>query len=258
MVQLIATEQREAERLNTRTTDQPTAAESVPAVGSPVLSLRELQHEVGNALTPALGYVEFLLRRAPQWSDERDLRALKAIAGSLRRARRLVRRAGPDADNDTQPYDLGTLAEAVVCQMAPTRRPDVVLRRHVSEHDRALVGEWGADRVAQILANLLNNAAKYSIPGTPIRVDVRSAGPWAEIAVTDSGIGIEPGEIEAVFGGHRTEAARRWAEGSGIGLALSRRLAEAQGGSLTATSVPGRGSTFVLRLPHERHKEVVA
>ena len=253
MVQLIAPERRETTLAHTNSDGQPTAGDAAAVVGelAPTLrELRELEHEVGNALTPALGYVEFLLRRAPEWTDERDRRALTAIAGGLRRARWLVSRGRAGAS--PLPQDLGALVEAMVCQMPPARRGDAVVRRRESQSGqpvRLLVGEWDTDRVAQILANLLSNAAKYSAQGTPIHVDVDASGAWAEVAVTDCGIGIEPGDLEAVFGGHRTEAARRRAAGSGIGLSLSRRLAEMQGGSLTATSVPGCGSTFVLRLP---------
>jgi len=210
--------------------------------GTPELSGTELRHELGNAITPALGYAEFLLRRLPSNGDERERRALLAIVTGLRRATGLVapeRRVSP-------PCDLRTLVRAMACQVPPERSADVVVRWHT---DRALAGPWDSDHLAQVLANLLNNAAKYSAAGTPIELVVTADGDHAEISVRDQGIGIAPHNLHAVFEGYRTPAARRYAPGSGVGLDLSRRLVEAEGGSLSATSEPGRGSTFTLRLP---------
>ncbi|MFL5574443.1 MAG: ATP-binding protein [Gemmatimonadaceae bacterium] len=118
-------------------------------------------------------------------------------------------------------------------------------------------------RVRQILVNLLSNAVKFTEPGG--RVTMRCAageqpgpeatlagpGPWTSISVADTGIGIAPERLHAVFepfvqaeGGHtRTHG------GTGLGLAISRRLARLMGGELSATSKPGAGSTFTLWLP---------
>ncbi len=103
----------------------------------------------------------------------------------------------------------------------------------------------------QALVNLLHNAAKYSAPGTPIDVDVRRLGAtgWARVVVRDHGIGIDEEALEAIFAGHRTERACSTAPGSGIGLRLSRRLVEADGGLLWAMNLPDGGSAFYLELP---------
>ncbi len=107
-------------------------------------------------------------------------------------------------------------------------------------------------RVAQVLSNLLNNASKYTDPGGRIALDVRAQGDWLEFAVTDSGIGLEPGAIATVFAMFAQEhsAIDRSEGGLGIGLALAKGLVELHGGMITAASEgAGRGSRFVVRLP---------
>lgn len=107
-------------------------------------------------------------------------------------------------------------------------------------------------RIQQILENLLGNAIKYSPPEAPIEVEVASdeAQGIARLEVTDLGIGIEPGDVERIFEPfRRAERGRETAEGVGLGLWASRRIAEAHGGTIEVESVPGRGSTFRLVLP---------
>jgi CheY-like chemotaxis protein len=111
-----------------------------------------------------------------------------------------------------------------------------------------------ADRVrlAQVVSNLLNNAARYTAKGGAIRLEVRQEGAEAWVAVVDTGIGIEPALIERIFepfmqveGQHAGSSA-----GIGIGLALAKALVELHGGSIRAESEGlGKGSRFVVRLP---------
>ena len=111
-------------------------------------------------------------------------------------------------------------------------------------------------RLQQIVYNLLENAAKYSPVGAPVVVRTRNTTPeWIELSVVDAGFGIEPDDLERLFrpfaqGSRRGSGHRGAAAGLGLGLALSRRLAELLGGTLTAASDGvGRGATFTLRLP---------
>jgi PAS domain S-box-containing protein len=107
-------------------------------------------------------------------------------------------------------------------------------------------------RIAQVIANLLNNAAKYTPPRGHIRLSVQRGGNQAVITVTDSGVGIPPESLTDVFEmfsqvGRNMDRAQG---GLGIGLSLVRRLAEMHEGSVVVASEgPGKGSTFTLRLP---------
>jgi signal transduction histidine kinase/DNA-binding response OmpR family regulator len=107
-------------------------------------------------------------------------------------------------------------------------------------------------RLAQILANVLNNAAKYTDPGGEIRIDARRIGGVAEIAIRDNGSGISADALPHLFemfsrGDRSTRADHT---GLGIGLALARRLVEMHGGNISVRSEGlGQGSEFLVRLP---------
>ncbi len=108
-------------------------------------------------------------------------------------------------------------------------------------------------RLAQVVTNLLNNAAKYTDPGGQIRVIAGPEGGEAVVRVRDTGVGIPPEMLAKVFELFTqvdTSPARRVQGGLGIGLSLAKRLVEMHGGSVEARSDgPGTGSEFVVRLP---------
>ena len=110
-----------------------------------------------------------------------------------------------------------------------------------------------AQRLEQILGNLVENALRYTPGGGVIRLTADTDAGAVRIAVEDSGPGIPPDQLERIFERfYRLDAARTRAEGgSGLGLAIARKLAEAHGGSLTAENRPEGGSRFILRLPME-------
>ena len=121
------------------------------------------------------------------------------------------------------------------------------------------------DRVLQVVTNLLSNALKFSADGTTVTVKAgidadgpkspaREAERWVAIEVEDQGPGIPPEDLERIFG-EWVRASTRERRGMGIGLTLSRRLAEYMGGALTARSKVGTGSTFTLWVPHGRIPE---
>ncbi len=114
-------------------------------------------------------------------------------------------------------------------------------------------GQLHADetRVRQILTNLLSNAIKYNVPGGRVELEI---GPTTdgsiEVAVHDTGLGLSPDQAEALFQPfNRLGREGSGIEGSGIGLTLSRRLAELMGGDLSLRPRDGPGASFVLRLP---------
>lgn len=103
----------------------------------------------------------------------------------------------------------------------------------------------------QILLNLLSNALKFTPAGGTVTVQARSDAQGLEVSVSDTGIGIDPGDHEIIFeefrqlGGDYT----RKSEGTGLGLALTRKFVELHGGSVSVRSELGKGATFVVRLP---------
>jgi signal transduction histidine kinase len=105
--------------------------------------------------------------------------------------------------------------------------------------------------LGQLLDNLLENACKYSGPGTPIIIRAWCEPDAVALAVEDRGCGIPADDLSRVFDPfYRAEPARRLGRaGVGLGLAVARRIASAHAGTITAESVPGQGSLFVVRMP---------
>lgn len=106
-------------------------------------------------------------------------------------------------------------------------------------------------KTLQLLSIVLDNAIKYSSEGQEITMRLRQAGARAVIEIQDHGIGIDKSELENIFNRfYRTDKARSRKEGgTGLGLAIAKQIAEAHGGSITAESVKGRGTTVIITLP---------
>lgn len=127
--------------------------------------------------------------------------------------------------------------------------------RLVDRTGGALAGQWDRARLEQMLLNLLGNALKYAA-GCPVHVSLDRVADGAQITVQDSGPGISPEHAERIFGRFERAASIRHYGGLGLGLYLTRQLAEAHGGTISVQSSPGGGASFILRLPlHPRPPE---
>jgi signal transduction histidine kinase len=123
--------------------------------------------------------------------------------------------------------------------------------------DDSVGGMEGDERkVKQILFNLLSNAVKFTPSGGKVTLAARATEEQVVIAVHDTGIGIGADELDKIFEEFYQVGASRTQEGTGLGLALTRRLVELHGGQLTVESEPGVGSTFTVTMP--RHHPGVA
>lgn len=106
------------------------------------------------------------------------------------------------------------------------------------------------DMIAKVLVHLIENAAKYSPPDEPIFITAELEGPLLSVSVADRGDGIEPMEQSMIFSKfYRGQGQRFRTHGSGMGLAISKAIVEANGGSIRVTSQPGSGSVFTVSLP---------
>lgn len=107
------------------------------------------------------------------------------------------------------------------------------------------------DRVRQVVAALVDNALRHTPGGGWVRLEARSEGVWAVLAVADSGPGVAEADLPHVFDRfYQADEARDRSTGtSGLGLAIVRALVEAQGGTVTAANEPGAGARFEVRLP---------
>lgn len=153
-----------------------------------------------------------------------------------------------------RPLDL----RAVVTDAVEQVQPLMELRRHalaVWIGPEALPVTGDPTRLIQLLANLLDNAAKYTAPGGEIELKIRLALDQVTVTVTDNGSGIDPALLPAIFElfSQGKRSPDRQQGGLGIGLALARSIAELHGGSLRASSAGDhRGSAFCLTLPLSR------
>jgi signal transduction histidine kinase len=149
------------------------------------------------------------------------------------------------------PVDIGALAAEVAgrFRIEASRRG---LDLRLAAAGAAVRVSADRDRIEQVLVNLVANAFKFTREGF-VEVGVRPSGDTVEISVTDSGAGIEAGDLPLVFNRFeqfgRSGAERR--RGTGLGLAISRRLVELHGGSISVESTPGKGSVFTVRLPRD-------
>lgn len=133
---------------------------------------------------------------------------------------------------------------------AALQRAEAALASHpvtVDHGAEMLVGRFDFNHTLRIVVNLLDNAAKYSKPGTPITIVARRERDCIALSVADRGAGIDPAERDRIFQPfYRVPGASPDVRGAGLGLAIARRLAQAQGGHLIVTSSDGGGSRFTL------------
>jgi PAS domain S-box-containing protein len=218
--------------------------------------LATLAHELRNPLAPIRNAAQILSHLGH--ADPTLTSATEIIARQVQHLTRLVddlldvsRITRGKVTLRKEPVDLAT----VVTQAIETSRPLIESHRHeltVSLPGEAIWVEADLTRLAQVIANLLTNAAKYTPEGGHIRLTVERDGDTAIVRVRDDGVGISGEMLTSIFDlftqGDRSLA--RSEGGLGIGLTLVKRLVEMHGGSVIAYSDgPGRGSEFIVRLP---------
>jgi signal transduction histidine kinase len=151
--------------------------------------------------------------------------------------------------------DLVALAESVAASATATAGDQ--LPRLVTVTSQAPVRvRADPEQVETILGNLISNALKYSPDGGEVTVTVREEARWIVVDVTDHGAGIPEEDLSKLFQpfGRLHSAVAAGIPGTGLGLHLSRGLAQSQGGDIGVASRPGEGSTFTLRLPRGRKR----
>lgn len=217
-------------------------------------------HELKTPLTVVQSYLEILTNDLDDGLSEEQLSFLQITKKSVMRLRRLVLdlvdligfRSGHLSIEPTT-VDVAELLETITAELAPLASSAGIELVHERPAVRVAIRADG-DRVGQILRNLLDNAMKFTAEGGRVTVRTRVEREWVIIDVEDTGVGIPTGDLERIFEEFvqlEREAPRRRQRGSGIGLAISRRIAEAHGGTIEVASEPGKGSVFSVRLPRE-------
>ncbi len=223
--------------------------------------LSMVSHELKTPLNHIKGFASTLLQTDVEWDPATQREFLEVIDREADRLAWLVdnllefsrlQAEGKEALRPERIHPQDVLDEALE-QMAPSLR-DHVLRVRTAPDLPVL---W-ADPLAlrRILVNLLDNAAKYSRPGSEIEVEIRREGGALLFQVRDQGIGIPPEEQDRIFDRfYRGRGPTRRTAGTGLGLAICRSLVEAHGGRIWVESAPGQGSTFSFLIPLREGEE---
>ncbi|HVQ22810.1 MAG TPA: ATP-binding protein, partial [Candidatus Saccharimonadia bacterium] len=219
--------------------------------------LSRMSHELRTPLNAMLGFAQLLEidRRHPLTPSQRPWVAQIQQAGwhLLEMINDVLDLSRIDSGNlrlQTTSLDLAELVEASTALVASdAAKRGIRISVDLASGTSAVFGD--ATRVKQILTNLLSNAVKYNVDNGRVHIASRLAGPDViEVSVTDTGMGMTPEQMEELFRPFNRLGRERTAlQGTGIGLVISRRLAELMGGSIRVKSVPSEGSSFILKLP---------
>lgn len=209
-------------------------------------------HEMRTPLAAIRGFTDTLRRRRHELSPEEVDEFLDVISQQTDRLVHMVDDllAMSRLEAGTMPIEPESMLvvpflQDVVAGLGEQRRRVEI--RITTEAPPAI--EADAARLRQVLTNLLENALRYS--PSERRVTLATGGDGASVVfdVIDQGAGIDPREVERIFEPFYRGAARRDDDGAGLGLAITRRLAEAMGGRVDVASTPGAGSLFRVTLP---------
>ncbi|MFN8075115.1 MAG: HAMP domain-containing sensor histidine kinase [Kineosporiaceae bacterium] len=216
----------------------------------------DASHELRTPLAAIRGYAE-LTRRDRELFDSlppQVVESLARIEGSALRMTSLVddllllARLDSGRPLDASPVDLVEVCADAFAD-AGVAGPEHDWALDVPDDPVLVVGD--AERLHQVVANLLANARTHTPPGTRVRLALRSLGPDVELSVSDDGPGIAPDVLPHVFGRFvRADSSRSRAAGStGLGLAIVAAVVQAHSGRVGVASEPGRGTVFTVRLP---------
>jgi signal transduction histidine kinase len=208
-------------------------------------------HELRTPLTS----IEGLAQRAQRSVATDPVRVADALVGIREQSKRMNRLIGDLLDHGR--VGAGALSLAVVTfDLGVATAITIGLHEHedtprikLSTPPQPVRVQGDPERVAQVLGNLLDNALKFSPPRSGINVALTVEGNEAEIRVTDRGVGVPDDEADRIFTPFYRTSRTREISGTGLGLHISRRIAEQHGGRLWLESSSGAGSTFVLALP---------
>ncbi|HEX4744557.1 MAG TPA: ATP-binding protein [Candidatus Limnocylindria bacterium] len=207
-------------------------------------------HELRSPLTTIGGQIQRARRLMPL-DQERAGEALDRALAQVGRMNRLMTDVLDHARLETNALtltlttlDLGALIAETIGQYDHARTSRVRYDRPATPVE--VHGD--ADRLQQILANLLDNALKYSAPETAVEVWLRIVGEEAQVRIADHGVGVAEGERDRLFTPYYRSSRTTGVRGTGLGLNISRRLAERHGGRLWLETTGDTGSVFALTL----------
>ena len=232
-------------------------AEAEQANAAKSTFLANMSHELRTPLNAIIGFTRIVQRKAQGVLPEKQVDNLGKVLSSAEHLLGLINTVLDIAKIEAGRMDvtygrfqIGPLIEATVTTTQPLLKPGVRLKKHYDPDLPMLHSDQ--DKLKQILLNLLSNAAKFTHEGS-VTVNARQDGEMLVIDVTDTGIGISEEALGRVFEEFQQadSSTTRQYGGTGLGLPISRHLAQVLGGDLTAVSEAGAGSTFTVTIPFD-------
>jgi len=218
--------------------------------------LATMSHELRTPLNSIIGFTGLLLQRMVGPLNDEQAKQLGMVQESARHLLALINdvldiskiEAG-QIEVRREPFDVReTIAKAVATARPLARSKGLVLHVDIADDVATMIGD--ARRFEQVLLNLLTNAIKFTERGE-VGIDCARTDDTLSVRVTDTGVGIQPENLELLFRPFRqieSGSTRRY-DGTGLGLAISKRMVDLMGGSIRVESTWGAGSTFTVSLP---------
>lgn len=214
--------------------------------------LANVSHELRTPISNVQVTVEALKSGAYEEPELRD-RFFQTIENEIKRLSQLIhdlldlgRLEAGVTQIKQQTCSLCSLINRTVSAMEP-RMQTVGVSVQVNVVNLSLQGD--PERLLQVFLNVLDNAIKHSLPNSQILISGYKEGKQAVVKIQDQGLGISERDLPRIFEQFYTTDPSRKGSGSGLGLALAKRIVEAHHGSITASSVVGQGATFTICLP---------
>lgn len=221
-----------------------------------------ISHELRTPLTSIIAFSDLMRSNKTRTLSERDQNHLEVIRRNGQRLKALIEDLLDLSNIESasltvtrSEFEIEDTIEEVVTSMAPILGPKQQ-GLSVSFAEPGIRIESDRDRIGQIVSNLVSNAGKFSSDHSEIRIEVSFDDGEVKIAVIDSGVGIEENELPLIFNefSHIASETTWFNRGTGLGLAVSRKLARMLGGDIEVASKMGEGSVFTLTLPARQAK----
>jgi signal transduction histidine kinase len=217
--------------------------------------LSNVSHELRTPLTSIRGYAA-LLEKKLDVADAPVHRALEAILRATQQLDRLIEDLLDVAAAESgrlriraSPVDLAEAVRSAAVQAGPAAQ-EKSIQVDVAIHERIPAVQADSGRLAQVLANVIDNALKYTPRGGAVTIEVHRGGAVAHAIVRDTGVGIPLSEQETVFSHFfRASAGRDARRGTGLGLAIARAIVEAHAGLMWLESEVGKGTAVHFTIP---------
>lgn len=221
----------------------------------------DVSHELRTPLTAIRGNLDLIKRYGM------DAESLEAIESETDRMSRMVndllllaRADYGGLSLDMAEIDLDTVLTDVFRE-AKVLAKDRPIQIKLTHLDPIRI-QGNPDRLKQLLLNLISNAIKFTPDGGQVTLSLRQESSFARLQVSDTGIGIQPDDLERIFDrffqvdASRARPPTREGTGAGLGLSIAKWIVDAHGGKIEAESTPGKGTTFIVRLPIEPENQL--